>query len=79
MFSEMKTYAEIKAELERLASYNLRPGDWVWLKATEALPRQKAQLRAPLEAVLLVSVGPEDSGDDGLRIINADRIEGPAE
>jgi len=74
----MKTYAEIKAELDRLAPYNLKPGDWVWLQATDTLPRQKAQLRGPLEAVLMVTVEPEDASDDGLRVINADRIEGPA-
>jgi hypothetical protein len=30
----MKTYREIKAELERLEVFDLKPGDWVWLKAS---------------------------------------------
>lgn len=72
----MKTYPEIKADLEKLEALHLKPGDWVWLKAFNDWPRQKAQLRGPLAAVLLVAIAPVDSTDDGLRLITADRIEG---
>ena len=71
----MKTYAEIKAELERLEPLNLKVGDWVWLKPMGDQPRRKAQLRGPLAAVLLVTVEPEDAADNGLRVIAADLIE----
>jgi hypothetical protein len=74
----MKTYREIKAELERLEVFDLKPGDWVWLKASDDQPRQKAQLRGPLAAVVLVTVVPENTADDGLRVITADKIEGKA-
>jgi hypothetical protein len=74
----MKTYREIKAELERLEVFDLKPGDWVWLKASDGQPRQKAQLRGPLAAVVLVTVAPENEADDGLRVITADKIEGRA-
>lgn len=72
----MKTYADIKADLERLEAFDLNPGDWIWLKAFDDQPRQKAQLRGPLAAVILVTVAPETAADDGLRVITADRIEG---
>ena len=72
----MKTYAEIKADLERLEAFNLKTGDWVWLKSANDQPRQKAQLAGPVGAVILVTVAPEDAADDGLRIVTADRIEG---
>lgn len=72
----MKTHQEIKAELDKLEALDLKSGDWVWLKAAGDQPRQKAQLRGPLAAVILVSVAPEDAADDGLRLITADRIEG---
>jgi hypothetical protein len=75
----MKTYTDIKAELDRLSRFNMKLGDRVWLKATDDHPREKAQLRGPLEAVLLVTVAPERDGDDGLRVLTADRIEGPAD
>jgi hypothetical protein len=74
----MKTYQEIKADIERLEPFDLKPGDWVWLKAFEDQPRQKACLRGPLAAVILVTVTPENVDDDGLRMITADRIEGKA-
>jgi hypothetical protein len=74
----MKTYGEIKAELERLEAFDLKPGDWVWLKAFDGKPRQKGQLRGPLTAVILVTVEPENAADDGLRIVTADKIEGRA-
>jgi hypothetical protein len=72
----MKTYAEIKAELEKLEALDFKPGDWVWLKASDDQPRRKAQLRGPLAAVILVTVPPESEADDGLRVITADKIEG---
>jgi hypothetical protein len=75
----MKTYAEIKAEQEKLEACDLKPGDWVWLKAFNDQPRQKAQLRGPLAAVILVTVAPENAADDGLRVITADKIEGRAD
>jgi hypothetical protein len=75
----MITYAEVKSALEKLESLNLKPGDWVWLKAFNDMPRQRAQLRGPLAAVILVTVTPEDAADDGLRGITADKIEGKAE
>lgn len=75
----MKTYAEIKAELEKLEAFDLKIGDWVWLTAFGDQPRQKAQLRGPLGAVILVSLAPDDTTDDGLRITTADKIEGKAE
>ena len=75
----MKTYAETKEEIERLKALKLKVGDWVWLKATSDQPREKAQLRGPIAAVVLVTVTPEKATDDGLRIITADRIEGRAE
>ena len=75
----MKTHAEIKAELEILEGLGLQIGDWVWLRPSNGKPRQKAQLRGPLAAVLLVTVAPEDSADDGLRVITADKIEGRAD
>ncbi len=74
----MKMYREIKAELERLEAFDLKPGDWVWLKAFDDQPRQKAQLRGPLAAVILVTVAPENATGDGLRIVTADKIEGKA-
>jgi hypothetical protein len=74
----MKTYREIKAEVERLEAFDLKPGDWVWLKAFDDQPCQKAQLRGPLAAVILVTIAPENAADDGLRIITADKIEGKA-
>ena len=77
--AKMKTYAEIKAELDSLEGLNLKIGDWIWLKASDDQPRQKAQLRGPLAAVLLVTVTPADSTDDGLRVITADKIEGRAD
>ena len=72
----MKTYAEIKAELARLEALELKSGDWVWLKAFDDWPRQKAQLKGPLAAVLQVTIAPVDPTDDGLRVITADKIEG---
>jgi hypothetical protein len=72
----MKTYAEIKAELDRLKALNLVIGDWVWLKPFANQPRMKGQIKGPIEAVLLVIVEPESTGDDGLRVVTADRIEG---
>jgi len=72
----LKTYAEIKAELERLEAVNLKIGDWVWLKAFDDQPRRKAQLRGSLAAVTLVTVAPENAADDGLRVITVDKIEG---
>jgi hypothetical protein len=75
----MKTYAEIKADLDRLEALDLRPGDWVWLKAFDDWPRQQARLRGPLAAVVLVTVTPENATDDGLRTITADKIEGKVE
>ena len=75
----MKTYVERKAALDRLEALGLKTGDWVWLKAEGDQERRKAQLRSPLAVVLLVTVGPESATDDGLRIINVDLIEGPAE
>ncbi len=75
----MKIYAEVKAELDSLEGLNLKIGDWIWLKASDDQPRQKAQLRGPLAAVLMVTVEPQDSTDDGLRVITTDRIEGRAE
>lgn len=75
----MKTYAELKAELATLGALNLKTGDWVWLKAFEDMPRRKAQLCGPLEAVILVTVAPEDAADNGLRVITADKIEGRAD
>ncbi len=74
----MKTYAEIKAALDQLEALGLKIGDWVWLKAANDQPRRKAQIRSPLAAVMLVSVSPESKGDDGVRVINADLIEGRA-
>ena len=75
----MKTYQEKKAELDRLEALDLKPGDWVWLKAFEDQPRQKGCLRGPLAMVILVTVTPEGADDDGQRIVTADRIEGRAE
>jgi len=74
----MKTYQEIKADLEKLEASDLKVGDWVWLKAFKDQPRQKAQLRGPIAAVILVTVMPENVADDGVRIITADKIEGKA-
>jgi len=74
----LKTYAEIKAELEKLKLTDLKPGDWVWLKAIDDEPPQKAQLRGPLAAVVLVTIAPENDTDDGLRVVTADKIEGKA-
>ena len=65
----MKTYQEIKAVLERLETLDLKPGDWVWLKASEDQPRQRGCLRGPLAMVILVTVTPESADDDGLRIV----------
>jgi len=67
------------AELERLTAFNLKIGDWVWLKPSDDQLRRKAQLRGPLAAVLLVTVAPETTTDDDLRVITADRIEGKAD
>ncbi len=71
----MKSYATIQAALAKLESYDLKPGDWVWLKADDNEPRRKAQLRGPLAAVTLVTVASENATDDGLRLITADNIE----
>lgn len=72
----MKIYAEIKSELDKLEALDLKIGNWIWLKAFDNQPRQKAQLRGPLGAVILVMVAPENAADDGLRVITADKIAG---
>ena len=73
----MKTYKEIKADLYKLEAHGLTIGDWVWLRPIGDQPRKKAQLRSPLAAVMLLVVEPEHPGDDGVRMITADKIEGP--
>ena len=52
----MKSFADISDELKRLEAFDLKPGDWVWLKAFDVWPRQKARLRGNLAAVMLVEV-----------------------